>query len=99
MYKLFLLSLLFILTVNLNKNAQRSVQSTGTEILGRPTDSSITLNITAGASIRTYIKYGTDTGVYSNTNETVSRVADDPIAGDTFREDYYAWEGFPLSTD
>ena len=79
MQKSSLLSLLFILAISVNVNAQGTVPFTGTELLGRPTDSSITLNIIAGSSIDAYIKYGTESGVYSGSTEIVSKSADIPV--------------------
>ena len=79
MRKLSLLSLLFILTTSININAQSTVNFTGTEFLGRPTDSSITLNIIADSSTDAYIKYGTEPCVYSGSSETVSKPADVPV--------------------
>lgn len=79
MKKSSLLSLLFILAISIDLDAQSTVNFTGTELLGRPTDRSITLNVVASSSIDAYIKYGTESGVYSDSTETVSRPAEVPV--------------------
>jgi hypothetical protein len=52
---------------------------TGTELLGRPTDHSITLNVIASTALDAYVKYGVTSGVYTNSTATVSKAANDPI--------------------
>ncbi|HCV42203.1 MAG TPA: hypothetical protein DGH68_01875, partial [Bacteroidetes bacterium] len=51
---------------------------TGTELLARPTDHSITLNVVSSSAIDAYVEYGISTGVYSNTTSTVSQLANEP---------------------
>jgi phosphodiesterase/alkaline phosphatase D-like protein len=77
--EILFIGMLFILGISLTIDAQSAVQFTGTELLGRPTDSSITLNVIADASIQAYIEYGTESGAYSGATETVSQPADSPI--------------------
>ena len=50
-----------------------------TEILGRPTDSSITMNILFDKSVNVYWEYGLSTGSYTNNTIIYSTVADTPI--------------------
>jgi hypothetical protein len=52
---------------------------TGTELLARPTDHSITLNVVSSSALDAYIEYGTSSGVYTNTTSTASQVANEPI--------------------
>ena len=77
--RLSLLSLVLIVAISTHIDAQSTVSFTGTELLGRPTDSSITLNIVAGSPINAYIKYGTESGGYSGSTETVSQPAGVPV--------------------
>jgi len=52
---------------------------TGTELLARPTDHSITLNVVSSSALDAYIHYGTSSGVYTNSTSIVSQVANEPI--------------------
>jgi hypothetical protein len=52
---------------------------TGTELLGRPTDHSITLKVVADAGIEAYVEYGTAPGVYTNITKVVIADAGDPL--------------------
>jgi hypothetical protein len=51
----------------------------GPELLGRPTNRSITLNIVSSSALDAYIEYGTSSGAYTNTTSTVSQAANEPI--------------------
>lgn len=53
-----------------------------TEILGRPTDKSVTLSILFAMDVETYLEYGTAAGEYSNTTEPVSALKDEPEEAD-----------------
>jgi len=55
------------------------VTFTGTELLGRPTNNSITLNIVTNTGIEAYVEYGSTSGVYTHTTATISRAAQEPI--------------------
>ena len=55
-----------------------SVTFTGTELLGRPTDHSITLNVVADAGIEAYVEYGTAPGSYTNKSVAVTADAGEP---------------------
>ena len=79
MHKSFFLLLFFILVPYINLYAQGTVSFPGTELLGRPTDSSITLNIIAGSPIDAYIRYGTESGVYSDNTGVTTKPANVPI--------------------
>ena len=37
----------------------------GPELLGRPTDHSVTINVVASAAIEAYFEYGTQSGLYT----------------------------------
>jgi len=49
-----------------------------TEILGRPTDESITVSILFDQKVDLYIEYGTTLGVYTNTTSTITNVINIP---------------------
>ncbi len=48
------------------------VQFTATELLGRPTDTSITVNMIAGSAVEAYFEYGVKSGVYPGRTPTVT---------------------------
>jgi len=48
-------------------SAQGQVSFTGPELLGRPTDTSITINVVPNTAIDAYFEYGTQSGVYNLT--------------------------------
>jgi hypothetical protein len=50
-----------------------------TEILGRPTDHSITVNAVAGFDADVFVAYGTSTGVYTNQTDTITVATGNPI--------------------
>jgi hypothetical protein len=52
---------------------------TGIELLARPTNHSITLNVVSSSALDSYIEYGTSSGVYTNTTSTVSQIANEPL--------------------
>jgi hypothetical protein len=53
---------------------------TGPELLARPTDHSITLNVVCSSNtLDAYVEYGTSTGVYTGTTSTVTKAANEPI--------------------
>jgi len=55
------------------------VDFTGSELLGRPTDHSITLNVVvANTAIEAYVKYGTSSGNYTKSTAAVNQVANEP---------------------
>ena len=49
------------------------------ELLGRPTDTSVTLNMVPNTSMQSYIEYGTQTGNYSGQTNIVSASATEPL--------------------
>ena len=52
---------------------------TGTELLARPTDHSITLNVVSSSALYAYVEYGVSSGTYTITTSTVSQAANEPI--------------------
>jgi hypothetical protein len=59
-------------------NVQGQVSFTGQELLARPTDHSITLNVVASSALDAYIEYGTTSGDYTSATSTVSQAANEP---------------------
>lgn len=55
--------------------AQSPPQFVATELLGRPTDRSITLNVIPGSPIDAFVEYGTQPGVYPSRTRTSSFAA------------------------
>jgi phosphodiesterase/alkaline phosphatase D-like protein len=60
-------------------NAQAPVNFTGPELLGRPTNNSVTLNVVANAAVEGYVQYGTESGSYSDQTGVVSALANLPL--------------------
>ncbi len=54
---------------------------TGTELLGRPTNSSVTINVVADTGMDVYFEYGTESGVYTGQTAITSSVANKPAEG------------------
>src|SRR5512136_1283804 len=69
------------------------VTFSATELLGRPTDSSITVNIVPSTNGQVYFEYGTATGVYTGQTNTVTLTSGTPtevvIQGLTPNARYY----------
>ncbi|MEY4051472.1 MAG: hypothetical protein RIR64_457 [Bacteroidota bacterium] len=76
MVKILLLSCLFSGIIQIT-SAQNY-----TEILGRPTDSAITLSILFDKSVNVYWEYGTTPGSYAQTTPIYTTIADTPIEVD-----------------
>ncbi len=49
------------------------------ELLGRPTDRSVTVNLVPSADLEIYLEYGTESGVYTNQTSVVMGSRDTPI--------------------
>lgn len=54
-------------------------QDAGSELLGRPTDKSITINIIAPAGMEGFVEYGTISGVYTQKSATSKSLNGEPI--------------------
>ena len=57
----------------------QSVNSTGTELLGKPTNNAVTVNVVADAPLSVYYAYATSSGIYSVHTETLVTTADVPF--------------------
>ena len=70
-----------------------TVTFTAGELLGKPTDTSITINIVPGSSIQYYYRYGTTPGVYTGQTTPVNATGGQPsevvISGLTADTEYY----------
>ena len=51
----------------------------GPELLGRPTDHSMTINVVADSALEAYVEYGTASGVYTDTTSHSRAASNDPI--------------------
>ena len=49
------------------------------ELLGRPTDNSVMVNVVADAAVEIYAEYGSTAGTYTYQTSTITRAADEPI--------------------
>jgi phosphodiesterase/alkaline phosphatase D-like protein len=60
-------------------HAINGVTFTATELLGRPTDHSVTVNVVAAQNIEAYFQYGTASGVYTSQTSTATSPGGTPI--------------------
>lgn len=71
------------LTINPAVNSQLTlpipVSFPATELLGRPTNHSITLNVVANSTIDAYVKYGVSSGTYIDSTSSVNQFANQPL--------------------
>jgi hypothetical protein len=75
---IFLILILMIFSrSNLKLNAQ--INFIGPELLGRPTNNSVTVNVVADAAMQVYFEYGIASGVYINQTSIISTNANAPI--------------------
>jgi hypothetical protein len=65
-------------TANFN-TVSTPIDFTGTELLGRPTDQSISIKIVPDEPISFYYEYGTGSGVYSGQTSTVAAAGGEPV--------------------
>ncbi|MGA8075252.1 MAG: malectin domain-containing carbohydrate-binding protein [Candidatus Acidiferrales bacterium] len=61
-YKIFKFAFALLPILLLAVDVQAQVSFPGAELLGRPTDTSVTINVVASAAIDAYFEYGTQTG-------------------------------------
>ena len=52
---------------------------TGTELLARPTDQSMTISVVSSSSLDAYIEYGITSGIYTDATSQVTQTANQPI--------------------
>jgi uncharacterized repeat protein (TIGR02543 family) len=74
-----LLSLILIIFFWSVENVFSQVNFTGPELLGRPTNHSVTVNVVANAALQAYFEYGTTSGVYTGMTGVASASANEPI--------------------
>lgn len=60
-------------------SASGGITLTGTELLGRPTDYSMALNVVANAGIEAYVEYVTASGAYTNKTKVVAADAGESL--------------------
>lgn len=73
------LSFHFVLLLFLSAEVVFSQNFTGTELLGRPTDNSVTINIICDAVLDIYFEYGSSPGNYSLSTNQISTLANEPF--------------------
>ena len=74
-----LVATLLFLVLFLRISLSPAQNFTGIELLSRPTNNSVTINVVADAAMQAYFQYGTSPGVYTSQTATVSAAANDPI--------------------
>ena len=78
-FYLLLIDAMLIFAASTKAYAQVGVIFTGQELLGRPTNSSVTINIVANRALDVYVKYGIKAGIYTGQTSTVSAGANSPV--------------------
>jgi hypothetical protein len=76
---LLILFLCVFLTIDKELHAEDSVVFTATELLGRPTNNSITVNLLSEQDLEVYFVYGTEQGNYTGTTNVTEFIGGDPI--------------------
>jgi hypothetical protein len=91
-----LFAIVFILSVfpiGITVHAASVITFTGEELLGKPTDTSITINIVPNAAIEYHYQYGTSSGSYTQQTPDYTAAANQPheivISGLTANTKYY----------
>ena len=74
---LCLIVLLFSLSA-IGGQVHAAVTFAATELLGRPTDTSVTVNVVPSANGQVYFQYGTGSGVYTGQTSTAGLVSGTP---------------------
>jgi UDP-2,3-diacylglucosamine pyrophosphatase LpxH len=74
-----LMIITFIIEANISSANTEKVHFTATELLGRPTDHSITVNVVADTDLDIFFEYGIEQGVYICQTDTIMFPAGEPI--------------------
>jgi hypothetical protein len=79
-----ILNVLFVLALVLSFGLATAAPAsaltfTAPELLGRPTDHSVTVNVVADTALEVYFEYGTTSGVYTGNTGTATFAANTPI--------------------
>ena len=69
---------IILITILLEDSSKMLLAQNKSIILGRPTDTSITASILFDQSVQFYLQYGTQTGVYTNTTNTINNTVNIP---------------------
>jgi hypothetical protein len=75
--KVNIYSVLLLCLVSVTESVAQTF--TGTELLARPTDHSITLNVVSSSALYAYVECGLSSGLYTITTSTVNKAANEPI--------------------
>jgi hypothetical protein len=67
-------TLLFVAIITLQFTTAQPATFTATEILGRPTDSSVTVNLLSADDVELYFEYGTTPGTFSIQTDSIGNV-------------------------
>jgi hypothetical protein len=78
-FQIFLCIFLVLIALSFVPGEVEAVNFLGTELLCRPTDNSVTVNVVADAPLQIYFKYGTESGVYPNQTSAMPYAANDPV--------------------
>ncbi len=79
MKRLFILQMMAVTCFFSPKLYAQTVNFMGVELLGRPTNSSISVNVVANQALDAYFEYGTSPGNYTSQTNVVSYSANEPI--------------------
>ncbi len=76
--RFFIFTLLYICILSSN-SVIAQVNFIGPELLCRPTDNSVTVNVIADVALQLYFEYGTAPGDYTDQTSTITSTANEPI--------------------
>ncbi len=78
--KIYMILLFLFATMrNISFSSTNDVNFITTELLGRPTDKSVTVNAIADADLEVFFEYGTESSVYANLTDTTMFPRGTPI--------------------
>lgn len=78
-FRIFIAVILIVVAFGMHPEiavqAQQTITFSGAELLGRATDTSITIKIVPDSAIQYYYQYGVSSGVYSGQTATITAAA------------------------
>ncbi len=78
-FLIFLCTVVFLMSLSFAPGEVYAVNFPGPELLGRPTDNSVTVNVVADAALQVYFDYGTSSDYYTDSTTPISYTANEPI--------------------
>ena len=76
---IFLCTVVFLMGLSFTPREVNAVSFPGPELLGRPTDNSVTVNVVADTALQAYFEYGTISGEYPYQTSTGTSASGEPL--------------------